>query len=140
MVYAPAWGGWAQGTGFSQILIQSNQYVSDEFYKWFQANLTMLNGYDSYVEGYNQGYNQGKADGYEEGKKQGYNQGYYEGAADAGDYSFLNLLTAVVDAPVTVFVKLLDFEILGWNMTTVVISLLSVALIVTLIAYFSGKK
>lgn len=139
IAYNPAWGGWMNGMQ-PEILIQSNQYVSGEFYEWFQANLTMLNGYDSYLEGYNQGYEQGKADGYEEGKTQGYNQGYYEGAADAGDYSFLNLLTAVVDAPVTVFVKLLDFEILGWNMTTVVISLLSVALIVTLIAYFSGKK
>lgn len=139
IAYNPAWGGWMNGMQ-PEILIQSNQYVSNEFYEWFQANLTMLNGYDSYLEGYNQGYEQGKADGYEEGKTQGYNQGYYEGAADAGDYSFLNLLTAVVDAPITVFVKLLDFEILGWNMTTVVISLLSVALIVTLIAYFSGKK
>ena len=139
IAYNPAWGGWMNGMQ-PEILIQSNQYVSNEFYEWFQANLTMLNGYDSYLEGYNQGYEQGKADGYEEGKTQGYNQGYFEGAADAGDYSFLNLLTAVVDAPVTVFVKLLDFEILGWNMTTVVISLLSVALIVTLIAYFSGKK
>lgn len=139
IAYNPAWGGWMNGMQ-PEILIQSNQYVSDKFYEWFQANLTMMNGYDSYLEGYNQGYEQGKADGYEEGKTQGYNQGYYEGAADAGDYSFLNLLTAVVDAPVTVFVKLLDFEILGWNMTTVVISLLSVALIVTLIAYFSGKK
>ena len=52
----------------------------------------------------------------------------------------MNLITAVVDAPVTVFVILLDFEILGWNISTVIISLLSVCLIVTLIGFFSGKK
>lgn len=139
IAYNPAWGGWMNGFD-DQILIQNNQSVSKGFYEWFTANVTPLNNEDSYLAGFEDGKEQGYQDGFKTGKEQGYNQGYYDGLKDTEEYSFMNLLTAVVDAPVTVFVKLLDFEILGWNMSTVIISLLSVCLIVTLIGFFSGKK
>lgn len=81
--------------------------------------------YDSYG---NSQYNQGQQKGYEEGYSAGLNAG--------GQNSFLSLLTAVVDAPVTAFTSLFDFELLGYNMKTFVLSLLTLAFVVAIVRIF----
>lgn len=75
---------------------------------------------------FNRGYTQGKTQGF----NLGYNSGYTQGVADSGDYSFLSLLGAVVDAPVTALTGLLDFNILGFNMAQLFFSLITLAIII----------
>lgn len=86
---------------------------------------------DQYIQYGNERYNQGQQVGYE--------SGYTAGIAAGGNNSFLSLITAVVDAPITAFTSLLDFDILGFNVKNVVLSLLTAALVIACIRFFSGK-
>lgn len=76
---------------------------------------------------------------YNQGQQAGYNKGYSAGISDGGNNSFLSLITAVVDAPITAFTSLLDFDILGFNIKNVVLSILTAALVIACIRFFSGK-
>lgn len=103
---------------------------------------------DYYQVGYNNGYNVGKNDGISEGTAQGYNNGFSagknvgfdEGVASANDYSFLSLMGAVVDAPLNMFIQTFDFNILGFNMKDFFLSILTIALIFTIIRLCMGGK
>lgn len=114
-----------------------NLYITPTF-----SGIPDKNG--SYDEGYNDGYKDGYDTGVIAGKEEGYNQGYNEGYGDglaAGQGSpgdFLDLTTAVVDAPVKVITELMDIEILGFNMKDLAIGLLSAAVIIWLIKKFAG--
>lgn len=107
-----------------------------------------LNGYDNgYTAGNSAGHTEGVLQGREEGYKQGetigyengYGVGYSDGLKTAETGDFMSLITAVIDAPVTAFTSLLDFEILGFNMRTFVLSLLTAALVIAMLRLFSGK-
>ena len=74
-----------------------------------------------------------------QGQQQGYNKGYAAGISDGGNNSFLSLITAIVDAPITAFTSLLNFDILGFNVKNVVLSFLTAALVIACIRFFSGK-
>lgn len=76
---------------------------------------------------------------YNQGQQSGYDSGYTAGIAAGGNNSFLSLITAVVDAPITAFTSLLNFDILGFNVKNVVLSLLTAALVIACIRFFSGK-
>lgn len=76
---------------------------------------------------------------YNQGQQTGYESGYTAGIAASGNNSFLSLITAVVDAPITAFTSLLNFDILGFNVKNVVLSLLTAALVIACIRFFSGK-
>lgn len=86
---------------------------------------------EQYIQYGNEQYNQGQQVGYE--------SGYTAGIAAGGNNSFLSLITAVVDAPITAFTSLLNFDILGFNVKNVVLSLLTAALVIACIRFFSGK-
>ena len=86
---------------------------------------------EQYVQYGNEQYNQGQ--------QAGYDSGYTAGIAAGGNNSFLSLITAVVDAPITAFTSLLNFDILGFNVKNVVLSLLTAALVIACIRFFSGK-
>lgn len=87
--------------------------------------------------GYNNGYTAGKDIGYEQGYNGGFQvgklQGFNEGVASANEYSFLGLLTSVVDAPLKVFYDMFDFEILGYNMSSFFIALLSICIVIAVV-------
>lgn len=83
-----------------------------------------------------QGYNKG----YQEGKIAGETVGYQLGVKDQGDYTFMGLLGAVFDAPIQAFKGLLNFEILGVDMTAFVSSLFALAIIVLIIKISLGGK
>lgn len=76
---------------------------------------------------------------YNQGQQAGYDKGYSAGISDGGNNSFLSLITAVVDAPITAFTSLLNFEILGFNVKNVILSILTAALVIACIRFFSGK-
>lgn len=76
---------------------------------------------------------------YQQGQQAGYDKGYSAGLADGSGNSFLSLITAVVDAPITAFTSLLNFEVLGFNLKNVVLSILTAALVIACVRFFSGK-
>lgn len=88
---------------------------------------------ESYQVGYDHGYDTGHHDGQQSGYSQGYNAGYNKGAMSGADYSFLGLIGAVVDAPINAFQGLLDFDILGVNMSSFVMAMFSLCFIFLLL-------
>lgn len=152
---------------FPGVLSSGNLFpLSDRTY-YFRNSLD-LNNKDSYNLGYNDGFNAGSDSGYDigftngqdngyntglnDGIQQGYNNGYNagdtagyyrgknDGIAQANDYSFLGLMSAVVDAPVQAFTGLLNFNILGFNMLSFFTGLLTLALILWIVSKVLGNK
>lgn len=131
-----------------------SKYFNERFYLashdyYYMSNLTddqyYNDGYNSgYSDGYNNGYYYGDLEGYESGYKSGeivgYNNGYSEGVEDSGNYSFLSLIGAVIDAPVSAFTSLLNFELLGVNILGFISGLLTLALIIFIIKLCMGGK
>lgn len=95
---------------------------------------TFRSGYES---GYNSGYAEGENVGNSSGQQVGYNQGYQVGYSDGvnatNTYSFFNLISAVIDAPVQAFIGLFNFELLGVNLAGFFTGLLTLAFIVTVV-------
>lgn len=93
-------------------------------------------GYD---RGYAEGNSNGYSDGYRIGGESGYNTGYNAGVASANKYSFLGLIGAVIDAPISAFRGLLDFEVLGVNLSTFALSLITFSIIIKIIGLVLGN-
>lgn len=111
-------------TGSSSVIYEfSQKYFNDYGY---------VSG--SYDDGYDMGFSAGKDQGY----SNGYSVGYEAGVSAGKDYSFLSLMSSVVDAPVKAFTGLLDFNVLGFNMAGFVLSLLSVALLLKIVMVFKN--
>ena len=91
------------------------------------------------VDGYQNGLTDGEKVGYDKGYMYGENVGYNRGVGDSGEYTFLGLFTAVVDAPIKAFLGLLDFEILGMDMQKFFLSILTAALCIAVYRLFSGS-
>ena len=104
---------------------ESSKAQYDEGYK---------NGYyDGEVAGYTDGSEEGYTSGYNAGKTDGYGSGYNAGVADSGEFSFLRLIGAVFDAPIKAFSGLLDFDVLGFNMKSFFLSLITASVIIAII-------
>lgn len=84
-----------------------------------------------YQGGYNAGYDVGDGSGYD----RGYGEGFNDGQADAssGNYTFLALIGSVLDAPISAFKGLLDFDLLGVNMSSFVLAIMSLCVIIVII-------
>lgn len=119
--------------------------------------------YVEYEKGYDTGHKEGYDNGYANGKTDANNtvtdtsasyiQGYQDGANNAGKYTFLNLFSAIIDAPIrAVFgyteivngqtVKhpgLLTFEVFGVDLSTFYMSLLTICLVLWIIRLLLGK-
>lgn len=122
-----------------------NEYLFEErtyyFTTSFNDNAYYQAGYyDGYVDGMADGENLGYQDGYNNGVDVGYNNGYNDGVTSANDYSFLSLLGAVIDAPVSAFTGLLNFNLLGFNMLAFVTGLITLAVILFIVKLFIGGK
>lgn len=101
-------------------------------------NTGYINGSnEGYQSGFSEGQGQGYDTGFGAGKNEGYNSGYAAGVAAGSNNSFMSLITAVVDAPITAFTSLLDFDILGYNMKDLALALLTAGLLVAAIRFFS---
>lgn len=91
--------------------------------------------------GYKQGYNKGYADGNSNKEAYGKAQrqaGKDEGIAQANDYSFTSLISAVFDVPIQTLFGMLNFNILGINILTFVTSILSILLLIFVIKMLFG--
>lgn len=101
-------------------------------------------GYDLGVEdtskdvqsGYDNGYNAGYDVGYNVGYKDGDIIGYQRGLNVAENGTFVNAVSTVLGAPVTVVQEFLDFNILGYNMLAFVMGLITLLILVKVIKLF----
>ena len=96
---------------------------------------------------YSAGYNAGQTIGYSEGQTAGYNTGYsagdsvgYSRGYNAGvnatnTYTFTNLISAVLDAPINAFTSLFNFEILGVNLSSFLLALFTICVVLTVIKF-----
>lgn len=92
----------------------------------------------SYSAGYNDGYSVGNSagessgykKGYSVGDNAGYSRGYNAGVADSNDYTFLGLMSSVVDAPIKAFTGLFNFEVFGVNLSDFVFGVSTLCIII----------
>lgn len=134
---------------FSSLIMNRSSYVEDFLFttRTYYINLNLSNNsyYEAgYTDGYNQGVsdgsNTGYTDGYNAGQTIGYDNGYSAGLIAGGDHTFMSLIGAVIDAPVSAFTSLLNFEILGVNLLGFITGLLTLAIIVFIIKLCMGGK
>lgn len=64
--------------------------------------------------------------------------GYQEGLETADNGSFIGLMSAVIESPLNAVLSIFDVEILGYNMKSLYMSLLSIALILFVIKFILG--
>lgn len=136
--------------------MKNSQYCEFEFYcplniaynvrTYYFANY--FENQDGYDAGYQSGYDagvvdgngKGYKDGYSAGETIGYGNGFNAGLEQSNKYSFNSLIGAVIDAPVSAFTSLLNFEFLGVNILGLVTGLLSLAIIVLIIKLCMGGR
>lgn len=136
---------------------------SDRLYYFSNAVSGSGSNYSSYLSGYNDGYDEGYADGesdgYSTGSTSGYNNGYQagytaasgevgqtqyqsgyqagytDGANDANTYSFTALIGSVIDTPIRYFSSLFNFNLLGVNLLTFMLALLTLGFVIIIIKH-----
>lgn len=108
----------------------SNAFTDNQYY---QAGLK-----EGYQQGKNDYTNSGYQDGFDRGFAAGESKGYNDGLLDSGNYSFLRLMTAVVDAPIQALTGLFGFELLGVNLMSVISGLFTVCVILVLLRLLLG--
>lgn len=84
------------------------------------ADGSLENGSD-YQDGYDTGY----AFGYNVGSVEGYNSGLATGIEKHNDYTFMGLIGSAFDVPLNAFKSMFDFEVLGVNLQSFFLSLLT---------------
>ena len=102
------------------------------------ADLSRLDSFMSgasvnYQNGYDDGYGSGFASGENTGYNKGYSAGYNKGTVEGSDYSFIGLIGSVLDAPISAFKGLLNFDILGVNMASFVTAILSLCVVIVVV-------
>lgn len=97
-------------------------------------------GYAKGVEAGIESAQQSNAQAVVNARAQGYEQGRRDALSDDNDYTFFGLLGAVIDAPIKSFNGLLDFNILGTNLRSFVLAMLSLSVIIIVIKIALGGK
>lgn len=82
---------------------------------------------------YENGYNNAKKEYYNTWYIGRYQEGYNNGAESAGNYTFLSLIGAIVDAPIKAISNMLNFNLLGFNMMQFFYALITICIIITII-------
>lgn len=108
-------------------------------YGWSSARMQPIFG--SYILGGNdQGFEQAYLQGYNEAEKNKltygetrYNAGVQDGIANANKYTFKGLISAVFDVPIQTIWGMLNFNILGVNILTLITSIVSLVIIIAII-------
>lgn len=117
------------------IQIQVNK--EEESIKFIPENTVFQNSLNTtgYTQGYQEGFKQGQQEKEIYGITQ-YNKGKSDGIASANNYSFKSLITAVFDVPVQTLYGMLNFNILGINILSFVMSIISVILLIAIVKVF----
>ena len=127
----------SSGETYSDFLFVFNERI-------YYLNTDYLNS-DNYNQGYSSGYSAGQQAGYNAGLNDGannvsgvqynagYSAGYSVGVAESNHYSFLGLISAVIDAPIKAFTGLFNFDLLGVNILNFITALFTLAVIITIV-------
>lgn len=129
------------------IQIYSHDSIQLSTRTYFFANPSLLTDNQYYNEGYNTGKSEGISIGENQGYSSGYNTGYddgfetgkIEGVIESNDYSFFGLISAIIDAPVTILTSLFNFNFLGVNLWAFFTSILTISLVIFVIRKFMAK-
>lgn len=133
-------------------LFNDNDRMYYKFNIFYLDNSTLedyINGYkNGSLDGYNKGYDKGKNDGYNSGYdvgvdfgySGGYHDGFNKGVSESNDYTFLGLISACIDAPITYFTNLFNFELLGVNLSAFLTGLFTLCVIVTIVKMCLGGR
>lgn len=104
-------------------------------------NRTSVDNYE-YQLGYDLGYREGLNVNTEGSYNKGYNDGFvvgenvgYENGLNKQENQFTNLITAVIDVPIKTFLSLFDINIFGYDLKAFVISLFSIALVISIVRF-----
>lgn len=121
------------------------KFLYDDRTYYFPNAFENSDGYDAgynagYVDGNKDGNKQGYIDGYGAGESVGYGDGYNDGLEQSNNYTFLSLIGAVMDAPISAFTSLLNFNLLGFNMLGFVTGLITLSLIIFIVKLILGGK
>lgn len=84
--------------------------------------------YFSYDVAFNNGYTEGRQDGYIDGYADGINN-----ATDEEGLSWKKLFTSMIDVPINAIRSLFNFEILGYNVASFLYSILTIAVVLTVV-------
>ncbi len=106
--------------------LSDNQYYQSGFSDGSSSGYSL-----GYSEGNTVGYNAG----YTAGDSVGYNRGYDAGLNTTNTYSFTNLISAVLDAPINAFTSLFNFEILGVNLSSFLLALFTICVVLTVVKF-----
>lgn len=78
--------------------------------------------------------------GFRAGRALGDDEGYTRGVNDANQYSFFNLMGAVMDAPVKAFIGLFNFNFLGVNLLNIASGIVTFAVVVRIVRLVLGGR
>lgn len=149
-----------------------NQFADLLFVISFVDMVSYNTGYETgYREGVTAGRQQGYDEGFTAGEQQGYNQGVtdgkyqanntvntgsasyikgYQDGLDAPEYSFMSLISAIIDAPIRAFFGytedgvthpgLFNFTIFDYDMSSLVLSIFSLCVLITILRLILGGK
>lgn len=97
----------------------------------------------AYYKGYNDGVASGDAygDGYEDGNADGYKEGYVEGLAKGQSedpYDLNAFIFAIVDAPFKVIREAFNFEVLGFDLSALILFLITAFVCIFVIKKLKG--
>lgn len=139
------------GFGMEQGLVTEINTLLGKYFAFGVQTSTVVNDSTMYESGYNAGvgsmqdyveqqqnywYNKGK----DESATSAYNAGYNAGVEDAGNYTFFSLIGAVIDAPVSAFKSMFNFEVLGVNLTSFFMAMLTASAFIIIIKIAMGGK
>lgn len=112
-------------------------YIYDSFKNYYYG---VMSG-DGSLETYNRGYNNGYNDGYNAAYSIGYNVGYDAAlGANGTAITIFNGILSIGMLPINIFLKILNFDILGINMANFISALLSICLTLIIIRTILGTN
>lgn len=92
-----------------------------------------------YVDGYNTGYRDGSTNGYTQGYDTGYAEGYTNGVeTDTTAFTIFNGILSIGMIPINAFLAMLNFDVLGINISNFVMSLLTVLVTIWVVRVITG--
>ena len=122
-------------SSFYTYIWQDTSYT-DSFLQIFSGSLVIYPSSVGAQTVYDNGYNLGFDNGHSQGYSEGYTVGYNHGTSSASEFTFLGLLGAVFQAPITALTGLLNFNLLGFNMLTFYESLFTLAIVFIILRFF----
>lgn len=105
-------------------------------YNAFDGSVPTLDLQEYYRQGYQDAKDYYFDLRYDEGFNEGFQRGEIAGAANANQYSFVSLMSAIFNVPVQTFTNLLSFELFGYNLSVFYRSLFSLCLVILVLRLF----